>query len=51
MAGFQSLDLDAALERLGGDLHVLREVAGLFLEESPRMMAAVEQAVRVTVGL
>src|SRR5437588_12265214 len=44
MAGFQSLDLDAALERLGGDLHVLREVAGLFLEESPRMMAAVEQA-------
>jgi len=45
MSGFQSIDLDAALERVGGDFEMLREVAGLFLEESPRLMAAVEQAV------
>jgi HPt (histidine-containing phosphotransfer) domain-containing protein len=44
MSGFQSIDIDAALERVGGDLEMLREVAGLFLEESSRLMAAVEQA-------
>ena len=46
MTRFQSLDLDAALERLGGDLEVLREVAGLFLQETPGLMAAVERAVQ-----
>src|SRR5215469_6373832 len=50
MSGFQSIDLDAALERVGGDFDVLREVAGLFLEESPRLMAAVEQAVQTGDG-
>ena len=44
MAAFQTLDLDAALDRLGGDLDVLREVADLFLKETPKMMAAVEHA-------
>jgi HPt (histidine-containing phosphotransfer) domain-containing protein len=50
MSRFQSIDLDAALERVGGDFDVLREVAGLFLEESPRLMAAVEQALQTGDG-
>jgi HPt (histidine-containing phosphotransfer) domain-containing protein len=44
MSGFQSIDIDMALERLGGDLDVLREIAALFLEESPKIMVALEQA-------
>jgi len=50
MKEFQSIDLDAALERVGGDFDVLREVAGLFLEESPRLMADVEQALQTGDG-
>ena len=46
MSGFQSIDLDAALEHVGGDFDVLREVAGLFLEESPKILAALHQALR-----
>jgi HPt (histidine-containing phosphotransfer) domain-containing protein len=50
MSEFQSIDLDAALERVGGDFDVLREVAGLFLEERPRLMADVEQALQTGDG-
>jgi HPt (histidine-containing phosphotransfer) domain-containing protein len=46
MSGFHSIDLDGALERVGGDFDVLREVAGLFLEESPKLLAALQQALR-----
>jgi two-component system, sensor histidine kinase and response regulator len=46
MSGFQSIDLDGALERVGGDFEVLREVAGLFLQESPKILAALQQALR-----
>ncbi len=46
MPEFQMLDLEAALERADGDLDLLREVAGLFLEERPKMMMALEEALR-----
>jgi HPt (histidine-containing phosphotransfer) domain-containing protein len=50
MSGFQSIDIDGALERVGGDFETLREVAGLFLEESPGLMADAEQALRTGDG-
>jgi HPt (histidine-containing phosphotransfer) domain-containing protein len=39
------LNLAAALDRLGGDRELLAEIAGLFLENSPRLMAQVKEAV------
>lgn len=33
------------LERLGGDEHLLREVANLFLEETPKHLAELRRAV------
>lgn len=40
-----SLDRALALERVGGDEELLREIAALFLEECPRMMADIQAAV------
>jgi two-component system, sensor histidine kinase and response regulator len=38
------LDCAVALERLGGDAELLREVAGLFLEEYPMLMDEIHAA-------
>lgn len=38
-------DLDRAAEQVGGDVDLLKEVSELFINDCPRMMAAVEQAV------
>lgn len=38
------IDLEVALARVGGDQELLRELAGLFLEEAPRMLAEIEKA-------
>ena len=38
-------DREAALARVGGDLELLQEIAGLFLEDEQNMVAAIEQAV------
>lgn len=38
------LDCAVALERLGGDEELLREVAGLFLDEYPLLMGEIRQA-------
>lgn len=39
------LDLETALERVGGDRELLGEIAGLFLEECPGLLAAIRDAV------
>ncbi len=39
------LDREAALDRVGGDAELLAEIARLFLEEYPSMIAAIRQAV------
>ncbi len=39
------LDTSQALERMGGDMDLLREVAALFLDDAPNMMQAVTDAV------
>jgi len=41
-----SLDAALALERLGGDQTLLSEIAGMFLEDYPRQLAAIREAVR-----
>jgi len=38
-------DLSKALERLGGDEKLLREVAEIFIEETPKLMARLHEAV------
>lgn len=38
-------DLSAALERVGGDQELLKEIADLFLEDAPQILAAVRSAV------
>lgn len=43
---WKGLDLAQALDLVGGDLDLLREVASLFLEESPRMMSEIVDAFR-----
>jgi HPt (histidine-containing phosphotransfer) domain-containing protein len=40
----QQLDREAALTRVGGDLELLQEIAGLFLEDTPNLVAAIEEA-------
>lgn len=40
-----NLNLAIALERVGGDEELLREIAGLFLEDCPTLMTKIEQAV------
>jgi HPt (histidine-containing phosphotransfer) domain-containing protein len=37
-------DKNAALDRLGGDLDLLIELAGMFLEDCPRMLDGIESA-------
>jgi HPt (histidine-containing phosphotransfer) domain-containing protein len=39
------LDKASALERAGGDLELLQEVARLFLDEYPKMLAEIRQAI------
>jgi HPt (histidine-containing phosphotransfer) domain-containing protein len=39
------LNLALALERLGGDEDLLREIAGLFLEEYPSLLAEIHAAI------
>lgn len=41
------LDCAVALERLGGDEALLREVAGLFLEEYPMLMTEIRLAAQI----
>lgn len=43
---FRALDLAQAMDRVGGDEDLLREIAALFLEDGPRMMGEVEEALR-----
>jgi CheY-like chemotaxis protein/HPt (histidine-containing phosphotransfer) domain-containing protein len=38
------MDVDGALDRLGGDRELLAELAGLFCEEGPRLLGEAEQA-------
>ena len=40
-----SLNRSVALERVGGDEDLLREIAGLFLEDYPNLMTQIQQAV------
>jgi PAS domain S-box-containing protein len=40
------VDHDAALERVGGDVELLQEVAQLFLDEYPGMLAAIMKALQ-----
>lgn len=42
---FAKLDKAVALERLGGDEELLKEVAALFLDEYPALMAQIKVAV------
>ena len=39
-----ALDRDLAMARVGGDTELLKELGALFLEESPRMMAELRDA-------
>lgn len=39
------LDAAAFKEQLGGDLELLTEMAGIFIEDSPRMLAAARDAI------
>ncbi len=41
-----AMDLDAALERVGGDSDLLSEIAALFLEQAPESLAAIRNAVK-----
>ena len=43
--GLGILNLAAALDHIGGDRELLAEVAGLFLENSPRLMVKIKEAV------
>lgn len=39
------LDREALLDRLGGDQDFLREIAGLFFEDCPKLLADIQSAV------
>ena len=43
--GLGILNLAVALDHIGGDRELLAEVAGLFLENSPRLMVIIKEAV------
>jgi CheY-like chemotaxis protein len=45
LASAVTWDVGATLERLGGDEELLHEVLGIFLEEVPRHMASLRQAI------
>ncbi|MGO9096971.1 MAG: Hpt domain-containing protein [Bryobacteraceae bacterium] len=40
-----ALDREALLERVGGDVEFLQEIAGLFLEDCPKLLTAIQTAV------
>jgi CheY-like chemotaxis protein/HPt (histidine-containing phosphotransfer) domain-containing protein len=40
------VDSEAALARVGGDSQLLSELAGLFLEEYPRLLAGIDEGIR-----
>jgi two-component system, sensor histidine kinase and response regulator len=40
-----ALDMDGVLESLGGDRELLRDVLGILLEELPRQMASLREAI------
>jgi HPt (histidine-containing phosphotransfer) domain-containing protein len=44
------VDLSAALARLGGDRELLREIAGLFLEQQDELLSRIREAVTATDG-
>ncbi len=39
------MDREVALSRVGGDAELLKEIAGLFLEDYPKVMAELREAV------
>jgi HPt (histidine-containing phosphotransfer) domain-containing protein len=39
------LDRDAILERVGGDVEFLQELAGIFAEDSPRLLQEIRAAI------
>lgn len=41
------LDLDSVLDRVGGDVDLLREIAGMFLEEYPVLLVEIAAAVHL----
>ena len=42
----RALDRSLALSRVGGDVELLQEIAQLFLEDAPNMLAAIDLALR-----
>jgi two-component system sensor histidine kinase/response regulator len=44
-AASEVFDRAAALERVGGDLELLAELAGLFLDDHPKLLAAIRAAI------
>jgi two-component system sensor histidine kinase/response regulator len=48
MSQYSVIDLDreAALDRVGGDLELLQEVAALFLEEYPVLLSHIRKAIQ-----
>jgi len=45
MAGRASLDISAALDRVGGDADLLKELASIFIEDYPRQLKLIEEAI------
>ena len=43
-------DLNAALERVGGDQELLKEIADLFLDDAPNSLASVRAAIEANDG-
>lgn len=43
-ASGKQIDREQALSRVGGDADLLKEIAGMFLEESPIMLGTMESA-------
>jgi two-component system sensor histidine kinase/response regulator len=42
----ENLDLEIALSHVGGDLDLLSELASLFLQDYPRLLAEMQDAIR-----
>jgi len=43
--GRAALDIPAALDRVGGDADLLKELASIFIEDYPRQVRLIEQAI------
>ena len=41
-----SFDMNVALDRVGGDEEILKEIAELFVEDAPSLMADIQQAIQ-----